>query len=300
VFVGTTVSGIDRTEAAYARRDPATGALAPGFSYRHTHNGFAVADFVRSCFALTGPAQVVLTACSSSAKVFGVAQRYIAAGLCDAALVGGVDGLCLTTLYGFSALQLVSGRPCRPWAAGRDGLSLGEAAGYALLVPLTDPAAAGAYSLLLGCGESLDAHHLSAPHPQGLGALLAMQRALAAAGLAPEEIDYINLHGTGTQANDAAEDQAVVRLFGADMACSSTKGWTGHTLGAAGIVEAFLCCLCIEHGWLPGNLNTDRIDSRLGAGVLLRGRRARPRRIVSNAFGFGGNNCALVIGRCQA
>ncbi|MFO1350436.1 MAG: beta-ketoacyl-[acyl-carrier-protein] synthase family protein [Gammaproteobacteria bacterium] len=293
VFIGTTTSGIQSTEDAYRARDPITQDLPRDFDYRHTHNGFSIADFVRTGLGLRGPAQSVLTACSSSAKVFGVAQRHIAAGLCDAALVGGSDSLCLTTLYGFNALQLVSSSPCKPWDGARDGLSLGEAAGFALLAP----AAAGDTGLaLLGFGESADAHHLSAPHPDGLGAVLAMRQALASAGFQPQDIDYINLHGTGTPANDAAEDKAIQAVFGDRVPCSSTKGWIGHTLGAAGIVEALFAGLAIRHRFLPGTLNTRAIDPALSAQLLLENRAARPRHAMSNSFGFGGNNCALVIG----
>lgn len=239
VFLGTSTSGILSSELAYRQRDADTGAFTVPLDYQHTHNGYSVADFVRSYFGLTGPAFVVSTACSSSAKVFGNAQRMMDCGLIDAAIVGGVDSLCLTTLYGFNSLQLVSTRPCRPFDVGRDGISIGEAAAYAL-VERADRATPGAI-VMSGIGESSDAHHMSSPHPEGLGARAAMQQALAMAGLQAAQIDYINLHGTATPSNDAAEDKAVSALFGTTTPSSSTKGHTGHTLGAAGGIEAVIC-----------------------------------------------------------
>jgi len=209
------------------------------------------------------------------------------AGFCDAAVVGGVDSLCLTTLYGFNALGLASSRPCRPWDVERDGLNVGEAAGFALL-EWAEPDDARA--LLLGYGESSDAYHMTAAHPEGAGAALAMQGALARADVTPEQVDYINLHGTATPLNDAAEDRAVLRVFGPETPCSSTKGWTGHTLGAAGITEAILVCLCLEHSLIPGTLNTRQRDPKLGAGLVLDNRERPLRLALSNSFGFGGTN----------
>jgi 3-oxoacyl-[acyl-carrier-protein] synthase-1 len=294
VFIGTTTSGIREAELAYRDRDPHSGALPAGFRYRTTHNAFSCVDFVRQALHLRGPAQAVLTACSSSAKVFAVAHRFMHMDLCDAAVVGGVDSLCLTTLHGFNALQLLSRQPCRPWDAQRDGLSIGEAAGFALLRRTTPEDAA---PRLLGYGESLDAHHITSPHPQGMGAVLAMRHALRSAGLEPEHIDYVNLHGTATPVNDAIEDKAVRFLFGERVPCSSTKGWTGHTLGAAGITAVIIACLGLEHGFLPGSLNTRQVDPALRAAILLQNRTDAPRRVLVNAFGFGGNNCSLLLGK---
>jgi len=294
VFMGTSTSGILQTELAYRRREPQTGALPPDFRYAETQNSFSLADFVQRTLNLNGPAVVVSSACSSSAKVFGNAARMMAAGLCDAAVVGGVDTLCLTTLYGFSSLGLVSRAPCRPSDVNRDGISIGEGAGFALLEKASakpDQAAA----LVLGVGESCDAHHMSTPHPEGVGAKLAMQRALAAAGLAAKDIDYINLHGTATQSNDASEDKAVFELFGGETPCSSTKGWTGHLLGAAGITEAILSILAIRDDLMPGNMHTQRIDPALKCNHLLANRDARVNRVLSNSFGFGGSNCSLIL-----
>jgi 3-oxoacyl-[acyl-carrier-protein] synthase-1 len=296
VFLGTSTSGILTTEIAYRHRDPLTGELPAKFDYRGSHNSFSVADYVSRRFALTGPAVTVCTACSSSAKVFAAAQRMLAAGVIDAAIVGGVDSLCLTTLYGFHSLQLSSPQPCRPFDLTRDGLSIGEAAAFALLerAPATpDPGAI----LLLGTGESSDAYHMSSPHPEGAGAGSAMQRALADAGLAAHEIDYINLHGTGTPSNDSAESRAVTTLFGAAIPCSSTKGATGHALGAAGALEAVICALALQAGLMPGGLNLHQRDPALALNYLTDNQRAPLRRVLSNSFGFGGANCALLLGR---
>ena len=239
---------------------------------------------------------VVSTACSSSAKVFAAAARMLAAGLIDAALVGGVDSLCLTTLYGFNSLELLSPEPCRPFAAERRGLSIGEAAAFILLQRPADSLNAEDV-LLLGTGESSDAHHMSSPHPEGLGARLAMAAALQAAGLQASDIDYINLHGTATPSNDAAEGKAVAALFGDRTPCSSTKGATGHTLGAAGGLEAVISALALRHGFLPGGVNTRQVDPGIPIQYLTANRESAPRRVLSNSFGFGGTNCSLVLGR---
>jgi 3-oxoacyl-[acyl-carrier-protein] synthase-1 len=291
VFLGTSTSGILQTEQAWRRRD-AAGLLPMDFSYAGTQSTFSIADFVMTKLGVVGPALVVSSACSSTTKVFATAARMIETGMCDAAIVGGADSLCLTTLYGFNALQLLSAGPCRPFAAGRDGLSIGEAAGFALL----EPPEAGALHVL-GIGESSDAYHMSAPHPEGAGAALSMARALAAAGLRPEQIDCINLHGTATRIGDAAEDQAVVSLFGAATPCSSTKGHTGHTLGASGIVEAVIAALAITEGLLPGSPHTEARDPALRCRYITTAEPARVDRVLSNSFGFGGSNASLILGR---
>ena len=296
IFVGTSTSGILQTELAYRRRDPATGALPADFIYATTHNTYSVADFVRHYFGLTGPAVVVSSACSSSAKVFASASRMMAAGLIDAALVGGVDSLCLTTLYGFNSLGLVSSQPCRPFDIARNGISIGEAAGFALLERVPEHLASDAI-LLMGLGESSDAHHMSSPHPQGLGAQMAMQDALKTAQLQACDIDYINLHGTATQNNDSAETLAVAAVFGSATPCSSTKGATGHTLGAAGGIEAVICALALQNSLLPGGVNTNQVDPALPLNYLVHNRYQPVTRALSNSFGFGGTNCSLILGR---
>jgi 3-oxoacyl-[acyl-carrier-protein] synthase-1 len=296
VFIGTSTAGIMQTELAYRARDAVSGALPPSFVYGTTHNSFSVADYLRRHCRLEGPAMVVSSACASSAKVFGSARRMIEAGLIDAALVGGTDSLCLTTLYGFHSLQLSSPAPCRPFDAARDGISIGEAAAFVLLTRVPenlDPDAV----LLYGVGESSDAYHMSAPHPEGLGAKRAMQAALTSASMEPGDIDYINLHGTGTPSNDRSESQAVTSIFGPTTPCSSTKGATGHTLGASGALEAVISVLAIQNGLMPGGVHTTRIDPNLTAHYIKENRRAPVLRVLSNSFGFGGTNCSLILGR---
>jgi 3-oxoacyl-[acyl-carrier-protein] synthase I len=295
VFIGTSTAGILQTELAYRRRDPASGALPDDFRYGPTHNSFSVADYVRRRFGLEGPAVAVSSACASSAKVFGSARRMIEAGLIDAALVGGTDSLCLTTLYGFHSLQLSSPMPCRPFDAARDGISIGEAGAFAWLERVPANLDAGAI-LLRGVGESSDAYHMSSPHPEGLGARRAMQSALSAAALTPADIDYINLHGTGTPTNDRSESQAITSLFGPTTPCSSTKGATGHTLGAAGALEAVISALAITHGLMPGGVHTTTVDATLTAHYIRENRRAAVATVLSNSFGFGGTNCSLIFG----
>ena len=294
VFLGTSTAGILQTELAYRRRDPASGALPDDFHYRSTHNAFSLAEFTREYLGLEGMAMAISTACSSSAKVFAAAARQLALGSIDAAVVGGVDSLCLTTLYGFASLQLTSSQPCRPYDSARDGISIGEGAAFALLEH-ADLATSGTV-LLQGVGESSDAYHMSAPHPQGLGARLAMEAALRSAGLQARDIDYINLHGTSTPANDSAEGQAVSALFGDNVPGNSTKGYMGHTLGAAGAIEAILCAMALTDGRMPGSPGTGALDPAIAIRYQLQGADAPLRHALSNSFGFGGSNCSLVLG----
>ncbi len=313
-LIGTSTSGIFETELAYQSGAGRDAALASR-NYDRTHSLFSVSEFVRRALHLEGPAATVSNACASSAKVFAQAERLMAAGICDAAVVGGVDSLCLTTLHGFKSLELLSASPCRPWDAGRDGISIGEAGGFVLLektpaahqpglhrpgVAPNGVASSGVASggvALLGYGESSDGYHMSSPHPEGAGAVLAMSGALARAGLQPQDVDYINLHGTATVANDRAEDAAVYTVFGEATPASSTKGWTGHALGAAGIVEAIVSVLCLARGFAPGTLNTRERDPALRCRMLLENEQQALRTVLSNSFGFGGNNCSLLFGR---
>lgn len=295
VILGTSTSGILETEHAYRQRDPVTGALPPSYRFATTHTLYACTDFVRRYLELEGPAAMISTACSSSAKVFASAWRLIAQGLCDAAVVGGVDSLCSNTLYGFASLDLVGREPCRPCDTQRGGISIGEAAGFALL-ERPEQSVSHSGVALLGYGESSDAYHMSTPHPEGVGAALAMQRALTCAALAPTAIDYINMHGTASQTNDSMEDRAISTVFGTQTACSSTKGWTGHALGAAGITEAVISALCIRHGIRPGCLNSNSIDPSFTSKVLLKNQSGEVKRVLSNSFGFGGSNCSLIFG----
>ena len=296
LFLGTSTSGILQTELAYRHLDARSGALPADFHYAETQNTFSLADFVSRFLGLSGPSFVVSSACSSSAKVFANAARMMAAGVCDAAVVGGVDSLCLSTLYGFNSLGLVSSLPCRPYDAERNGISVGEGAGFVLLERPYQAHAKDAMCLL-GVGESSDAYHMSTPHPEGLGAKLAMQRALHSAGLQADDIDYINLHGTATKSNDASEGRAVADVFGERVPCSSTKGWTGHLLGAAGITEAIIAMLAVEHGFIPGSMHTRTLDPALELNYQLANGAGELRRVLSNSFGFGGSNCSLILGR---
>lgn len=296
VFLGTSTSGILQTELAYRHLDSQTGALPADFHYAETQNSYSLAGFVSQYLGLNGPSFVVSSACSSSAKVFANAARMMAAGVCDAAVVGGVDSLCLSTLYGFNSLGLVSRFPCRPYDAERDGISVGEGAGFVLLERATAANSPNA-TFLLGVGESSDAYHMSTPHPEGLGAQLAMRHALASAGLQADEIDYINLHGTATKSNDASEGKAVADVFGDSVPCSSTKGWTGHLLGAAGITEAIIGMLAIEHDFLPGSMGTQRLDPSMTIDYRIENSEAKIKRVLSNSFGFGGSNCSLIFGK---
>jgi 3-oxoacyl-[acyl-carrier-protein] synthase-1 len=294
VFVGTSTSGVQHTELAYRARDLEKNALPAWFDQRRTQNIYSAAAFTALRLGLAGPSLAISTACSSSAKVFAAARRAIVAGVCDAAVVGGVDSLCLTTLYGFNSLQLISADICRPADSARTGISIGEAGGFALLDPLAESPLA-----LLGYGETSDAYHMSLPEPGGRGAIESMRAALERANAEPHEVDYINLHGTGTIANDNAESRAVCDVFGSSTPCSSTKGWTGHTLGAAGMVEAAVSLMAIEHGLMPRSLNTRVRDPAIEAGILLENRLAPVQRVLSNSFGFGGSNCSLLFGSAQ-
>lgn len=296
LFIGTSTSGIQQTEMAYASCDPDTGELPAWFNYQTTHDIFSPVAYLSKRFGLRGPAQIISTACSSSSRVFAAAARHIQAGLCDAAIVGGIDSLCQMTLYGFNALQLVSEQPCRPADSERDGINIGEAAGYVLL----EKGQQSAELFLLGYGESSDAWHMSSPHPEGAGAVQAMQQALGRAGLIPSQVDYINLHGTATQANDLAEDRAMMTIFGGKNACSSTKGFTGHTLGAAGIVGAVFSCIAIKHDLIPVSLNTREVDAEIKSNIVLDSELAKNAKVdivMSNSYGFGGSNTSLIIGR---
>ena len=290
VIIGTSTSGIAHAERAYRERD-AEGHLPQSFGYATTLNNFSAPALVAHAVGVTGPTFAISTACSSSAKVFAAAARLMRAGWIDAAVVGGVDSLCMTTLCGFSALELLSRDPCRPYDVARSGISIGEGAGFALMEMRAD-----APVYLLGAGESSDAHHMSTPHPQGLGARLAMRGALDAAGLAPESIDYVNLHGTATRSNDSAEGRAVADVLGR-VPSSSTKGWFGHLLGAAGIVESIVALLALENGILPGTLNTTDVDPDCPNSLLLDNATRDISVALSNSFGFGGSNCSVVFGR---
>jgi 3-oxoacyl-[acyl-carrier-protein] synthase I len=290
VVMGTSTSSIGASEQAYRELDT-DGGFPAYLRSSIMHTPHSLGDFVQRALALEGPAITVATACSSSAKVFAQAERLLRLGIVDAAVVGGVDTLCGSVLFGFNSLALVAAQPCRPFDIARNGISIGEAAGFALL-----ERGSGALNLL-GYGESSDAHHMSTPHPEGLGAERALDDALARAGIDTSAIDYVNLHGTASEKNDEVEAALIARRFGDNVHASSTKGYTGHTLGAAGIVEAAISLLALEHGVMPGTVNTQVLDPRCGPQIRLRTAQGAVRRAISNSFGFGGNNCVLVFGR---
>ncbi len=290
--IGTSTAGIGATENAY-REMGATERFPDRYQLPRVHTPHTSSAFVARVLGLAGPVLTVSTACSSSAKVFASAARLIEAGLADAALVGGVDSLCLSVLYGFHALQLVSDQPCRPFDRARKGLSLGEAAGYAILEREPE------HSLgrLLGWGESSDAHHMASPHPEGAGAAAAMTAALDRAGLNAAAIGYINCHGTATPLNDQVEARAIRQVFQRPPPAASTKGWTGHTLGAAGIAEAVFSLLALNDEFLPAGLNLSDPEQDWADFVLTRPLQQRVDAVLSNSFGFGGSNCSLIFGR---
>jgi len=293
VFVGTSTSGGAETESAYKYARQHDGVLPVDYQLMPTHNTASLHNYVRRSLGVTGPGHAISTACSSSAKVFAAAYRHIASGRCDAAIVGGVDSLCLSILYGFNSLQLVSSEICRPYDANRNGINIGEGAGFVLLEPME---AGHGKVKFKGYGESSDAYHMSTPHPEGDGAVQSMTGALLRAGLGSNDIEYINLHGTATRNNDAAEAHGIKRVFGEKITCSSTKGFTGHTLGAAGITEAIISILSLEYNVLPGNLNIQHIDTVLEVSPLMKTQSHSVENVMSNNFGFGGSNCSLIFG----
>lgn len=290
LFLGTSNAGILQTEAAHAAWVE-TGTVPVDFDFERQHAYDGILTVARRLTGIAGPGYVVSSACSSSAKVLAVASRLIHAGVIDAALVGGMDTLCQTTLRGFHGLGVLSASACRPFGAGREGINIGEG-GALLLVERQGPARA----LLLGVGESSDAHHMSAPHPQGHGARLAMHRALELAGLPGQAIDHVNAHGTGTLLNDAAEGAAIAGLLGTEVPVSSTKGYTGHLLGAAGAMEAVFAVLALEEGVIPASLGADPLDPLLTIRVPTVALRQRCRAVLSNSFAFGGNNLSVLLG----
>jgi 3-oxoacyl-[acyl-carrier-protein] synthase-1 len=298
VVVGTSTSGIAATESAL-RQHAADGTLPAGFHYGQQEMG-SPAAMLADVLGITGPAYVHSSACASSAKAMASAARLINMGLCDAVLTGGVDTLCAFTVAGFSALESVSAARCNPLSANRDGINIGE--GAALFLMSREPAAVA----LCGWGEASDGHHMSAPDPAGGGARLAIGQALARAGIEAAQVDYINLHGTATPQNDAMESRAVHELFGGAVAVSSTKPFTGHTLGAAAAIEAALCWLAMQddnpEGMLPPHLWDGQPDPALPVlNVAVPGMRlGRPLAwALSNSFAFGGSNATLVLGRTR-
>lgn len=298
VVMGTTTSGVSDAEAAIRHRF-ATGKLNDSFHYDQLELGGAAA-FVAELLGVTGPSYTISTACSSGARALASARSLLRLGVCDAVIAGATDSLCGLTTNGFAALQAISDEITNPCSVNRKGLTLGE--GSVMFLAMRD---AGGIQLL-GVGESSDAHHMSAPDPEGQGAERAMRAALADAGLSPPEIAYLNLHGTGTAQNDLIESLATARVFGESPPCSSTKSLVGHTLGAAGAMEAGFCWLVLadeSEGELPliPHVYDGMLDPKLpGVRLATKGMRVAAGPILSNSFGFGGNNCSLVLGRESA
>ncbi|MBD8238799.1 beta-ketoacyl-[acyl-carrier-protein] synthase family protein [Pseudomonas fluorescens] len=289
IVLGTSTSGIDEASRGIALylRDK---HFPCDYDYQQQELS-APANFLADWLQLSGPAYVISTACTSSARALMSAQRLLDLGMCDAVICGGVDSLCKLTLNGFSALEAVSNERCNPFSANRNGINIGEAAVLFVMSKAPAPIA------LLGSGASCDAHHISAPEPTGKGALQAMRKALASAKLAPEQIGYLNLHGTATQHNDAMESLAVASLFPDGVACSSTKPMSGHTLGAAGALEAAFCWLSLTHGRVPPHVWDGQADPTLPALQWARsGDSLEKPCLMSNSFAFGGNNVSLIIG----
>lgn len=295
VVVGTSTSGLLETEAAYERLRR-EGAMPEDLNFLSRHAYQATPRFIQLELGLEGPCYAVSTACSSGAKAIAAGQRLIQSGFCDAVLAGGVDTLCRLTLNGFHSLELVSGSLCRPMDKNRKGINIGEGAGFLLLEKI-DSRKTCAFQVL-AVGESSDAYHMSSPHPDGLGATVAMQNALRLAGLAPEAIDYLNLHATATEVNDRIEAGAVSRIFGDRLPVSGTKGITGHTLGAAGALECVISLLALAHGFVPGTSGLSEIDPEFRCNVVWEPFPEQGlKTVMSNSFGFGGNNASLIVAR---
>jgi 3-oxoacyl-[acyl-carrier-protein] synthase-1 len=292
IVVGTSTTGIEEATRSIATRGR-TGSWPDGYRYADQELG-APAAFLAEWLGVAGPAYGISTACTSGARALLSAQRLLESGLCDAVICGGADTLCRLATNGFHALEATAASRCEPFSLRRDGINIGEAAALFLMTREDAPV------VFLGGGASSDAYHMSSPEPEGRGARVAMARALSSAGLDAGMIDYVNLHGTATEHNDAMESRAVAATFGRPVPCSSTKALTGHTLGAAGALEAAFCWLALTdpqrrlppHVWdgekdptLPPLAFTDG-DSRLPPGR---------RYLMSNSFAFGGNNASLIL-----
>lgn len=295
VVLGTSTSGIAEGEAAVAAHRR-TGRLPREFRYAQQELG-KPALFLARHIGATGPAYCVSTACTSSAKAFVSARGLLRLGVCDAVVAGGVDSLCKLTVNGFSALESISASVCNPMSRNRDGINIGE--GAALFLMTREPVD-GTEIALLGAGESSDAYHISAPHPDGVGAEAAMRAALNDAGLAAGDVDYLNLHATATPKNDEMESRAIDRVFPGGVPAGGTKPLTGHLLGTAGAMELAFCWLALREGRLPPHVWDGEADPALPRLNLVgQGRRFErdSRRVcMSNSFAFGGNNACLLIG----
>ncbi len=296
LVLGSSTGGIDRTEEAlaHARR---TGVLPDAYDFLEQHTYDALVRLTRAALGTGGPAFVISTACSSSGKALATAQRLLETGQCDAVVAGGADALCQMTLRGFASLGILSSEACKPFDAERNGITIGE--GSAVLLVEREGASELA---LLSAGESGDAYHTTAPHPEGLGAKVAMERALLLAGLSPSDVGYVNAHGTGTKQNDAAEAAALSAVLSPAVRFSSTKDRVGHQLGAAGATEAAFCLDALRLGRLPGNRPPSVRDDELAVQPLVASDDSSVDEsaidcVLSNSFAFGGNNVSVALGR---
>jgi 3-oxoacyl-[acyl-carrier-protein] synthase-1 len=293
LILGTSTGGILETERAYGHHQ-AEHRLPSDYDYRRQHTFHAFAEALAALTRIAGPCYVVSTACSSSSKVFASARRLLDAGVVDAALVGGVDSLCYTTVRGFYSLGVMASEACRPFGENRPGMNVGE--GGALLLLERDGEGT---AQLLGVGESSDAYHMSSPDPEGRGATHSMRSALAQGAVDPSELSYVNAHGTGTAYNDTAEAKAIGELVGDRVPVASTKGYTGHTLGACGATEAVFGMFAIEEQWVPASLGARPTEP--GVELWLPDGRLehRCRYVLSNSFAFGGSNASVLLGELR-
>lgn len=295
VIIGSSTSGIAEGETA-AQCKLETGEFPDDYDYA-CQELYAPAQFIADYLGITGPTYTISTACSSSAKALHSASMMLEQGLVDMVICGGVDSLCKLTVSGFDALESMSQEKCQPFAQHRDGINIGEAA--ALFIMSTQTAAIA----LLGAGESSDAYHISAPDPSGAGAIRAMKAAMKAARCVSEDIGYINLHGTGTEKNDEMEARAVYEMFADQVPASSTKRLTGHTLGAAGALEAALCWLLLDSPEMSlpiHELVAARDDALAPIQLVSEASKLNTPICMSNSFAFGGNNMSLILGRVDA
>ncbi|MHC9511865.1 beta-ketoacyl-[acyl-carrier-protein] synthase family protein [Kangiella sp. M94] len=295
IVMGTSTSGIAEGEIAL-QSHAQSGKFPEDFNYCQIEMS-SPASFIKDYLQLNGPAYSISTACSSSGKVFASARSLIENDICDAVIVGGADSLCDMTLNGFDSLEAISPQLALPFSVNRNGINIGEGAALFIMSREAAPIA------LLGVGESSDAHHISAPHPDGQGAALAMAMALEDAGLQAENIDYLNLHGTGTELNDLMEGKAVSRILTDSTIASSTKPLVGHTLGAAGATELAFCWLALSQSSAPFHFPKHYYDGQYDPAIptltLATGQTSsQPLKVaMSNSFAFGGNNVSVIIGR---
>lgn len=292
IILGTSTSGLDETENEL-KKFMQTGVPSRDFYYKSQEFGDP-SMFLADYLEIDGPSYTISTACSSSARALICGKRMLESGLVDAVIAGGADTLCKVPINGFNSMGVLSQERCLPFNKNRAGINIGEGGGLMIL------SKEKASLELLGVGESSDAYHVSSPDPSGAGAISAMEMALNDASLTTDDIGYVNLHGTATKLNDAMESKAMASLFKGKVPCSSTKYMTGHTLGAAGIVEAAILCYLLKHDLdLPvQDFSHDEIDDTLDeCGLIKEKIKAKKKVMMSNSFAFGGNNASIIIAK---